>query len=216
MIDRKRALRRGLKMIHSAVFPAREQHIPKTALGHEHVRNATLLPDRTELLKLLPKKGVVAELGVDEGNFSQAILQHNQPRELHLVDVWDSDRYNTGKRRHVEQRFANEIANGSVVIDIGLSTEVAGKFPDAHFDWIYIDTDHSYRTTKAELELYAPKVKPQGIIAGHDYIVGNWDGAVRYGVIEAVHEFCVKHHWEILHLTMELNTFPSFAIRRIR
>ena len=203
-------------MIHGAVFPATEEHIPETILRNEHVRNATLLPDRIELLKHLPKHGVVAELGVDEGNFSQAILQHNLPRELHLVDVWDSDRYNTGKRRHVEQRFTREIANGSVVIDIGLSTDVAEKFPDALFDWIYIDTDHSYKTTKAELDLYASKVKPKGIIAGHDYIVGNWDGAVRYGVIEAVHEFCVQHNWEILHLTMELNTFPSFAIRRMQ
>ena len=54
-----------------------------------------------------------------------------------------------------------------------------------------------------------------GIIAGHDYILGNWDGLVRYGVIESVYEFCVRYNWEIIFLTTELNNSPSFAIRRI-
>jgi len=63
--------------------------------------------------------------------------------------------------------------------------------------------------------MYRTKVKENGIIAGHDYIVGNWNGLIRYGVIEAVHEFCLKYDWEILFITAELSNNPSFAIRRI-
>ena len=37
-------------------------------------------------------------------------------------------------------------------------------FKDDYFDWIYIDTDHSYPTTIGELEAYAPKIKENGII----------------------------------------------------
>ena len=80
---------------------------------------------------------------------------------------------------------------------------------------MYVDTSHSYKTTFEELERYSKKVKKGGYIAGHDYVIGNWDGLVRYGVIEAVYEFCVKHNWEIAFLTSELNDSPSFAIRRI-
>ena len=100
-------------------------------------------------------------------------------------------------------------------INIGLSTEVVKDFNDNYFDLVYIDTSHSYKTTIEELELYSEKVKIDGVIAGHDYILGNWNGMIRYGVIEAVHEFCVKHNWEIMYLTTELNDNPSFAIRRI-
>ena len=101
-----------------------------------------------------------------------------------------------------------------MVINYGLSTDVANDFSDNYFDWIYIDTDHSYTTTKAELEMYASKMKAGGIIAGHDYTMGNWKGLIRYGVIEAVYEFCHKQNWEIIYITMDLNEYPSFAIRK--
>lgn len=191
------------------------QQIPKVELRDEHLQHAKLIPSRKELLELLPKDGVVAELGVDKGDFSQLILSINKPKKLHLVDFWGSKRYNQDKRRKVEQMFKEQIENNKVEINLGLSTVVESSFDNEYFDWIYIDTDHSYATTIQELKLYAPKIKKGGIIAGHDYILGNWNGLVRYGVIEAVHQFCVENNWEIIYLTTELHNPPSFAIRRI-
>lgn len=188
--------------------------LPKVQIDEKSLKSARLLPNREALLELLPKGGVVAELGVDQGGFSEKILKINQPKTLHLVDLWGTERYHLGKRREVEEKFAQEIKKGEVNIHIGYSTEVVEKFDKDTFDWIYIDTNHSYATTKQELELWSSKVKPDGIIAGHDYIIGNWNGMVRYGVIEAVHEFCLNYNWEILYLSMELDTAPSFAIRR--
>jgi hypothetical protein len=189
--------------------------IPKYELTDEHVKNAKLLATREDLLKLLPKDGVVAELGVDTGGFSEKIFSITSPKKMHLIDLWGDKRYNQLKRAGVEAKFAKEIKEGNVEINLGLSTEVVNQFEDGYFDWIYIDTSHSYETTFAELELYKTKLKKDGIIAGHDYIVGNWEGNVRYGVIEAVHEFCVKDKWEILYITNELYIKPSFAIRKI-
>jgi hypothetical protein len=188
--------------------------LPKVQIDEKSLKSARLLPNREGLLELLPKGGVVAELGVDQGGFSEKILKINQPKTLHLVDLWGTERYHLGKRKEVEEKFAQEIKKGEVNIHIGYSTEVVEKFDKDTFDWIYIDTNHSYATTKQELELWSSKVKPDGIIAGHDYIIGNWNGMVRYGVIEAVHEFCMNYNWEILYLSMELDTAPSFAIRR--
>lgn len=189
--------------------------IPKYAIRSETISNTKLLLNRKELLKVLPKQGVVAELGVDEGNFSDMILSVCNPSKLVLVDFWGSERYNQNKRKNVEEKFNSQIKSGKVQIEIGLSTDVGDRFEDNYFDWIYIDTDHSYQTTIKELEIWEPKVKENGIIAGHDYIIGNWDGMVRYGVIEAVYEFCSKYNWEILFLTMEHDNHPSFAIRKI-
>lgn len=188
--------------------------IPET--GYQHVHNARLLATREQLLSLLPQNGVVAELGVDHGDFSQKILEINQPSKIHLVDVWHSERYPERLFHEVKQRFQSEINSGNIEINRGLSTEVVDQFPNAYFDWIYIDTAHSYSVTKAELESYLPKMKPGGIIAGHDFIVGEIDVPWKYGVIEAVYEFCSSHGWEIIYLTMERAISPSFAIREIQ
>jgi len=189
--------------------------IPKIEISKIHIINAKLLTTRQEMLELLPKGGIVAELGVDEGGFSESILTINKPQKLHLVDYWGSSRYNKEKQRKVETRFEKSIEEKHVEINLGLSTQVVKEFQDEYFDWIYIDTAHTYKTTIEELELYRTKIKPDGFITGHDYILGNWNGLVRYGVIEAVYEFCSKYSWEIVFITTEINNSPSFAIRKI-
>ncbi len=188
--------------------------IPVVELQERHLANLKVVTDRRTFLQYLPKGGTVAEIGVASGDFTAMILEVSRPDVLHLVDFWGSDRYAPGRAR-VEQRFRQELAAGKVVIDLGLSTEVLPRFADGIFDWLYIDTDHGYPVTAAELELARTKVRKGGIIAGHDYVTGNWDGGVRYGVVEAVHEFCVKYGWELVLLTHETDRHLSFAIREI-
>ena len=132
-----------------------------------------------------------------------------------MVDSWDNVRYNKRKEEKVLQIFEDLIKERKVKVHIGQSTVISNHFNDNYFDWIYIDTSHSYMNTIAELNLYSKKIKQGGIIAGHDYIIGNWTDMIRYGVIEAVYEFCVNNEWEIIYITMELNENPSFAIRKI-
>ena len=186
--------------------------IPNYELDHIHIQNAKILLNRSELLKKLPKNAVIAEIGVNKGDFSAEILSATSPEKFHLIDAWGSSRYNENIMQNVKNRFKND---ARVVINRGLSLDVADEFEDEYFDWIYIDSDHGYKVTSSELNKYATKMKPGGIISGHDFIVGNWNGMVRYGVIEAVYEFCVKQHWEILYITSENKENPSFAIRKI-
>lgn len=194
----------------------REAQIPKIPLQMKHVQNCELLLNREELLKKMKKQSIVAEIGVDEGKFSRLIHQIVQPEKLHLIDMWGTNRFHDGKFQDVQSFFANEIECQEIEIHKKLSTEATQDFADRYFDWIYIDTDHSYETTRDELRLYAPKVKDGGIIAGHDYVKGNWITTYRYGVIEAVHEFCVNNDWELIYLTAEPMENQSFAIRRIQ
>lgn len=189
--------------------------IPKVDLEGKHIVNTKLLTNRNKMLDFLPNGGIVAELGVNKGEFSCEIFKKCKPEVLHLVDSWSSERYHGGLRTIVETTFKEEISLGRVQIHQGSSTEVAACFTDGFFDWIYIDTDHSYNITKAELQAYKNKIKPGGIIAGHDYILGNWGRILRYGVMEAVHEFCVQEDWELVFLTTEMSNSPSFAIRKI-
>lgn len=206
---------RALNGILGRARRAQSRAIPSIELLPRHIANLQVVTDRDAFLEKLPKGGIVAEAGVDHGDFSARILAITKPAKLHLIDFWGSKRYHAALQDHVRKRFADEIGSGQLQIDLGLSTEVLPKYPDAYFDWIYIDTDHGYRVTAAELAIARSKVKPGGVIAGHDYVTGNWDGGVRYGVVEAVHEFCVKHDWELFLLTHETNRHLSFAIRAI-
>jgi hypothetical protein len=194
-----------------------EKQIPKYELEQKHIDHLQVVLNRDELLKRFPTGAVCAEIGVNEGEFSKSILQLTNPRKLHLIDAWgDPARYHDGLKLMVKDKFKNEIERGQVEVNVGFSTDVLKNFEDHYFDWVYLDTDHSYKVTVDELWILKDKVKPHGIIAGHDYTIGNWPGDCRYGVIEAVHELCVKDHWELITLTNETNQFRSFAIRKLK
>jgi hypothetical protein len=193
-----------------------ENLVPQVELEDKHIANLKILLNRDAFLKHMPKGGVCAEIGVDRGEFSEQILQILMPQKLYLIDAWgDPNRYTDALKDLVRQKFKAEIQSGLIELKIGFSTEVLKTWPDQSLDWVYVDTDHTYQTTRAELNLLQSKMKTNGIIAGHDYSVGNWTSNFRYGVIEAVHEFCRNENWEIIFLTSETNQFRNFAIRKI-
>ena len=68
----------------------------------------------------------------------------------------------------------------NIMLHQNFSYNIADKFQDKYFDFIYIDADHSYDGVKRDIELYLPKCK--GIIGGHDYHE-EWPG-----VISAINE----------------------------
>lgn len=192
-----------------------DQKIPRYELSAKHIMNLKAVENRSALLEHLPPNGIVAEIGVDHGDFSEEILKITKPARLHLIDIWNSDRYPRELMELINKKFEKEIGQQQVEINLGLSVDVGQRFPDHYFDWVYIDTAHTYEVTRDELEVYSRKVKPGGLIAGHDFVRGNWIKGSRYGVIEAVYEFCYKHDWELAYLSMENGGAPSFAIRQI-
>ncbi|MDI3430371.1 class I SAM-dependent methyltransferase [Aeromonas sp. V90_14] len=195
-----------------AVRSKREDSLPKIPLLQHHIEGAALLTDRLALLEKLPTQGVVAELGVAAGDFSRQIVDICAPAQLHLVDIWSSDRYGEELYLSVKNHFQQQQQCGEVIIHRKPSLEALESFPDQTFDWVYIDTTHSYELTREELRACDRKVKSAGIIAGHDYIQGNWRSQYRYGVIEAVHEFCVECNYRIIYLTMDISECLSFAL----
>ena len=187
-----------------------------TKLQQKNIKNLKLVLNRENLLKQLPKNRIVAELGVDIGDFSAKIISLTNPKKIYLIDIWDSERYNMNKMNYVKKRFQKEIDSGLVIIIRGTSEKVLKKFENGYFDWVYIDTSHSYKQTVKELELCRMKVKDGGIITGHDYCRGNISQALAYGVVQAVNQFCIKFVWEFIYLTHETERNLSFAIKKIR
>ncbi|MBX2940669.1 MAG: class I SAM-dependent methyltransferase [Ferruginibacter sp.] len=190
--------------------------IPKVDLAEKHISGLKVLTNRIALLQMMPLNAVCAEIGVNRGEFSEEIIKITHPSKMHLIDAWgDTKRYHDGLKLDVEEKFSKQIAEGLIEINVGFSNHVLETFPDHYFDWVYLDTDHTYKQTKTELDVLLRKMKMNGIIAGHDYIMGNWPGNVRYGVIESVHEFCVQYNWQLKYITINYAESPSFAIQKI-
>lgn len=191
-----------------------KDQMPITSLGLEHTQNCSLLPNRNLMLDQMPKGGRVAEVGVAFGDFTNEILDRCNPDVLYLIDSWASPRYQKGLGE-IGRRFEAKIANRQIVVMEGLSTDRLGDLADQGLDWVYIDTNHSYATTLAELEICHSLVAPDGRISGHDFCTGNVVGAIPYGVVEAVTKFCKDHNWQFEFLTVESSGHFSFCLKRI-
>ena len=166
---------------------------------------------RIALLNGLPKGSIGAEIGVYNGDYSNAILSIVKPRELHLIDPWKfqndkkyADSWYGGKEMNqehmdsiyhsVETRFSDQIKNGIVRIHRLPSSSAATAFTDNYFDWVYIDGNHLYEYVKSDLENYYQKLKVGGCLACDDYgTLGWWED----GVLKAVHEFLGTHNCRV-------------------
>ncbi|WP_201833361.1 class I SAM-dependent methyltransferase [Microvirga zambiensis] len=195
--------------------PANSSRLPVRApeLASEHVRECRLFPSREAWLPTIPEGGTIAEIGVANGDFSDAILRLAKPERLYLVDAWHTSRFAPGFE-HVSARFAADITSGRVQIRRGFSTDALRTFAPASLDMAYIDTTHAYALTAEELALCEPLMKPDGRIAGHDYCEGNAVTGIPYGVIQAVHEFCLARHWVFDALSLAPDGHMSFSLRR--
>lgn len=167
---------------------------------------------------IIPKHCVGAELGVHKGRFARRLFDVLGPEELHLIDPWwlrgkKAWSWGKGKRSvfdafgKVLRRFESELVAGTVKIHIGYDMDALPLFPDHFFDWVYLDTSHTYEQTAVELELLSRKVKEDGFIAGDDWhpdpehkhhgvyaAVDDFLHKTPYrlvGVCEASHQWCV-------------------------
>ncbi len=179
---------------HPVLRPLRRlRHRFTRASAEARERERRRQEERRELLELIPKGSVGAEVGVWKGEFS-ALLLARELQRLYLIDPWehrDDEGYAKAKFARRGQSEMDAIYEGVVRRFAGKpveilrrrSTEVA-QLPA--LDWAYIDGDHTYSGALADLEHYWPMIKPGGFLCGDDYGVrGWWDD----GVTKAVDAF---------------------------
>ena len=58
---------------------------------------------------------------------------------------------------------------GKYSILMGRSEVLGPMFADGLFDLVFIDAAHDYESTKRDIEIWRKKVKPGGILCGHDF-----------------------------------------------
>ena len=119
----------------------------------------------------LPPGAVIAEVGVAEGAsaifLAEALLNLGKRFTLYLVDNLSYG--NDFQLRTLLKNICGaSIGNWVEVVPVP-SVEAACRFPDNHFDFVFIDASHKFEWTKADITLWYQKIKFGAILAGHDY-----------------------------------------------
>jgi|TARA_R110000824_G_scaffold185997_10_gene367107 hypothetical protein len=181
--------------------------IPTNTLNFEDLN----LNDRYDLLDSLPKTYQVGvEIGVWQGWYTAHLVQRTS---MHIVgiDPWvATDSYEDLSDKEVGSENFDPFAKGNdgylwqearyltctqglrkLPIDKwsilrGYSYNLKYFFEDQSIDFVYIDGEHSYEAVSQDIADWWPKIKPGGILAGHDYNDTN------PGSIQAVDEFAEK------------------------
>jgi hypothetical protein len=185
--------------------------LPENApvLSDKHIANCRLLPNREAVIRQMKKGGIVAEVGVQKGEFSQLILQTCQPTKFHLIDL-------SLKYYGIDKRFKSEIDAGVVHLHEGDSSAIVRGFPDRYFDFIYIDADHSYEGVKRDIQAAKAKIKDGGFLLFNDYTYWSPAECMPYGVIQGVNELCIEEDWEMTYFALGGYMYCDVAIRRCK
>lgn len=138
--------------------------------------------DMAELFgELELNKGV--EIGVDRGEYSEVLVKANPNLKLYGVDPYLMSAYESEINPkeagiHINQEGFEgnyEIARARLdkypnyTFVRKTSMEALKDFEDNSLDFVYIDANHDFINFISDLHFWMKKVKPGGIIAGHDY-----------------------------------------------
>jgi len=171
--------------------------------GHYSTTRLHLL----ELFKVL-KYEVGAEIGVSKGHFSKRMCRTIPNLKLFLIDPWEgywiSSNWMTDEKS--TQRYNNcvERLEGCNVEYVKKpSMEAVRSFEDNSLDFVYIDGNHEFDYVMADIIFWSQKVRPGGIVSGHDYFE-----FPQAGVVTAVRAYVAAHSIHDWYVTREKE--PSF------
>jgi predicted O-methyltransferase YrrM len=169
----------------------------------KYIKDKYSVPDNTGAMKL---KGVLrndlyvlfkelgftlgCEVGVYRGINAEVILETIPNLKLHLVDSW----VRRNSLRETHKRLKRFIPQTKIVEMT--SMDAVRYYTDEFFDFVYIDASHYFDFVMQDIIEWSKKVRPGGIVAGHDFYRSR-----KEGVVEAVKAYTTAHYikpWFIL------------------
>ena len=136
----------------------------------------------------VPERARCVEVGVFAGRsaaFLGVELQRaGKSATLDLVDQGFNGLGADGIRRALAP-----IASVLDQVHQAVSWEAASAYADRSIDLVFLDAGHEYMELQQDIAAWRPKLKPEGILAGHDF-TWEYPGIIR-AVIEAFDRFDV-------------------------
>lgn len=133
-----------------------------------------------DLIKENQKEGmVVAEIGTFDGTTTKHYIDIVNKNNGHLfaidwfkgnLNVSGPHQYNENNKKNVLETFISNVEPYFSIVTIkdGISSEMIPEIPDNSLDICFIDADHRYSYVYSDIKLCLTKMKPNGIICGHD------------------------------------------------
>jgi hypothetical protein len=122
-----------------------------------------------------------AEIGVDQGLYSEVLCKANPNLHLYGVDPWKVEAYEPGIAGITDdpiwfesdyQQAKTRLASyPNCTIVRKTSAEALKDFKDNSLDFVYIDANHDFPNFIFDLHNWSKKVKVGGIVSGHDYAI---------------------------------------------
>jgi hypothetical protein len=166
-------------------------NIHELRLKHESAWQASY----PHFIRLIRDRGLESgiEVGVGFGGHAEAILDQTPVAELVGVDPYEHRADYDDPMNLPQEQFENLFwyamgrlsRFGARYGHLRAFSTQAAPLITEQADFVYLDADHSYANVAADLNLWFPKVRPGGIIGGHDYALAQFPG-----VKQAVDEFC--------------------------
>lgn len=161
--------------------------------------------NRVDLAHFLAKTGakVGVEVGVAHGKYSEVLMDANPDLKLYGVDPYEV--YKGYKDYALQRTFAALMADAHTRLDRfpnyefirKFSMDAVKDFEDESLDFVYIDANHADPWVTDDIREWAKKVKPGGIVSGHDYARvegGEHIGENRYAVLQAVNRYSAENN----------------------
>ena len=117
------------------------------------------------LARTLPENSAIVNIGSAVGTSSSAILrgvQHLDNAILYSVDIEDCP-------KEVETLKEQGLYDETRFMQVQMDSVEFSKKCQNELDMVFVDGSHNYKGTLADLETYAPLLKPGGLMVCHDY-----------------------------------------------
>lgn len=141
-----------------------------------------------------------AEIGVYYGQFSEVLCKKIPGLKLICVDPWKPFPRRTFDEAGWDRVYDAAKFRLSLYLDVTFmrmeNTEAAKSIPDGSLDFVYIDAQHDFDHVMTDIILWTPKVRPRGIVAGHDFL-----NFYQGGVMDAVYAYTKAHNILAWYLT---------------
>jgi hypothetical protein len=136
---------------------------------------------RNEFAGLLADLGfnLGVEIGVWRGEYAEILLKANPQLRLYGVDPWDCHAFPPGIKGWTqnqadydgfyEQAVKRLSPYPNHTIIRKYSMDALADFEDNSLDFAYIDGNHNFENAARDILGWQRKVRPGGILAGHDY-----------------------------------------------
>jgi predicted O-methyltransferase YrrM len=154
---------------------------------------------REDIAKLYNTLGfkVGAEIGVQRGGHAMMLLDTVEGLKLYCVDPWKA--YNRISQEKMEGVFENckkRLKDRNAELMKMTSMEAVKHFDDFSLDFVYIDGLHEFDSVMRDVMHWSRKVRPGGIVAGHDYFP-----FYQSGVIPAIDAYTRAHNINDFYIT---------------